>query len=74
LRRHGGSIHPNQDETCNGIDDNCDGQADEGLDMVTYFSDNDRDGYGEGTTGSESCNRPRTRPPSGATATTPTRT
>jgi hypothetical protein len=33
-------IHPTADETCNGLDDNCDGQKDEGLE------DTDADGFG----------------------------
>lgn len=34
-------------EICNGIDDNCDGQIDEGVQNV-YYADNDGDGYGTG--------------------------
>ena len=35
------------EETCNGLDDNCDGQADEGL-LVEYYQDLDGDGHGGG--------------------------
>jgi uncharacterized repeat protein (TIGR03803 family) len=40
------SVHPGATEVCNGIDDNCDGQIDEGLLNVTYYRDADGDGYG----------------------------
>lgn len=36
---------PDATEVCNGIDDNCDGQIDEGL-LVTVYLDADYDGYG----------------------------
>jgi hypothetical protein len=32
-------------EVCNGIDDDCDGQIDEGF-QITYYKDNDGDGFG----------------------------
>lgn len=35
-------------ETCNGIDDDCDGEADEGFSRETYYRDFDGDGYGAG--------------------------
>lgn len=38
------SIHPNATETCNGMDDDCDGSVDEGL--MTFYRDQDGDGYG----------------------------
>ena len=41
------NIHPGADETCNGMDDNCDGQVDEGFvcPFVTYYCDLDADGF-----------------------------
>jgi surface protein len=39
------TIHFGASETCNGMDDNCNGIADEGLEQ-TYFLDNDGDGFG----------------------------
>jgi hypothetical protein len=37
--------HPSALETCNGIDDDCDGAADDGV-LTTFFGDVDGDGYG----------------------------
>jgi hypothetical protein len=37
---------PGKPETCNGLDDNCNGQIDEGLGAVTTWPDADGDGYG----------------------------
>ena len=42
------AIHPSVAETCNGVDDNCDGQIDEGLPTGQYYKDLDGDGYGAG--------------------------
>ncbi len=44
-----GTINPAAQETCNALDDNCNGQADEGLLAGTYYADTDKDGYGVGT-------------------------
>ncbi|MEQ1568443.1 MAG: MopE-related protein [Myxococcota bacterium] len=40
------AIHPNVDEACDGVDNNCDGTIDEGLDLVTFYGDGDGDGFG----------------------------
>jgi hypothetical protein len=37
----------NTAEICNGIDDDCDGTADDGLTFITYYADADGDGYGD---------------------------
>jgi hypothetical protein len=42
-------INPNATEVCNSIDDNCDGQIDEGIVFTTYYQDFDNDGFGTGT-------------------------
>lgn len=36
-------------ETCDGADNDCDGEIDEGLDAVAWFLDGDGDGYGTGS-------------------------
>ena len=41
------AIHPGAFESCNNVDDNCDGSTDEGV-IFTYFHDGDTDGYGSG--------------------------
>ncbi len=40
-------VHPGQLEACNGVDDNCNGQVDEGV-KVSRYADLDGDGYGAG--------------------------
>jgi hypothetical protein len=39
--------HPFAAEECNGLDDNCDGEVDEGV-LTEWYLDNDGDGYGGG--------------------------
>jgi hypothetical protein len=43
------NIYPGANEVCNGIDDDCDGELENGLTFVDYFVDADGDGYGAGT-------------------------
>ena len=40
------SVHPDATEVCNGVDDDCNGTADDGLDAYAWYFDNDGDGYG----------------------------
>ncbi len=42
------AVNPGASETCNQVDDNCNGATDEGLPTQTYFADGDKDGYGAG--------------------------
>ena len=42
------SINNTPNEVCNGIDDDCDGSIDEGV-QNNYYADTDGDGYGAGT-------------------------
>ncbi len=51
-------VYPGAEEVCNGIDDNCDGSVDEGLPIVTYYPDNDGDGYGAPFPTQEGCTQP----------------
>ncbi len=41
-------INPDQVEVCNDIDDDCNGEIDEGLEYLNYFLDRDGDGFGDG--------------------------
>lgn len=41
------SVHPGATETLNGIDDDCDGDVDEGLSSIGWYDDDDGDGYGD---------------------------
>ena len=51
------NINSNATETCNTIDDNCDGQIDEGVQTV-YFIDNDGDTYGNPSVSILACTQP----------------
>jgi parallel beta-helix repeat protein len=48
--------HPSA-EVCNGLDDNCDGQVDEGL-LVTFYRDADGDGFGDAGVTTQACAAP----------------
>lgn len=45
-------------ETCNGVDDDCDGSTDEGFSPATYYADADGDGYGDSGTTTTDCTTP----------------
>ncbi len=51
------SIHPGADETCNGLDDDCDGEVDEDV-LLTFYADNDGDGYGVSDNQVQACEAP----------------
>jgi len=41
------AINPGASETCNGLDDNCDGTVDTGFHTIWFYQDADGDGYGD---------------------------
>ncbi|MFO0692449.1 MAG: putative metal-binding motif-containing protein [Polyangiales bacterium] len=43
------NVHPGAAEQCNGVDDNCNGQLEDGAPQVTCYKDNDKDGYHDAT-------------------------
>jgi hypothetical protein len=50
-------IHPGAAEVCNGIDEDCDATADDGLATTTFYKDNDNDSYGAQASGTKvACN------------------
>ncbi|MBX7108528.1 MAG: putative metal-binding motif-containing protein [Chitinophagales bacterium] len=51
------AIHPNAAEKCNGIDENCNTQIDEGV-KITFYADADNDGYGNPAVSSPACAAP----------------
>ncbi len=51
------NIHPGNTEICDGLDNNCDGNVDEGV-LLTFYRDLDMDGYGDPLTTTTSCSSP----------------
>jgi parallel beta-helix repeat protein len=51
------SINPEASEVCNGSDDNCNDQIDEGV-TITYYADTDGDGYGNLGNSTQACTSP----------------
>jgi hypothetical protein len=51
------SIHPGAEEICDGIDNDCDDEVDEGM-LSTWYADGDGDGWGDDGAPTEACDAP----------------
>ena len=56
------AVHPAATETCNGVDDDCDGLTDDDdggvVGTTTWYRDGDGDGYGDSSRSVDSCDAP----------------
>ena len=52
------AVYPNNIESCDGIDNDCNGQVDDNITVSTYYLDADNDGYGDEGTTTTACSQP----------------
>lgn len=51
-------VHPGAAETCDQVDEDCNGDVDDGLPTQTWYPDADKDGYGDDDAAVDACGRP----------------
>ena len=51
-------IHPEAEELCNGLDDDCNGELDNGFDLKLFYTDADGDGFGTQFPATAACEKP----------------
>ena len=56
---HSETTYPGAEELCNGVDDDCDDELDEGHERVDWCVDEDLDGYGDPETCEQACASPQ---------------
>lgn len=52
------TAYPGAPELCNGLDDDCDAQVDDGVTNSTWYADADADGYGNANVSTSACSKP----------------
>ncbi len=52
------SVHPDAEEWCDGVDNDCDGQVDEDIAYADWYADEDGDGYGDPDNSVNACQQP----------------
>lgn len=52
------SVYPGALEICDGLDNNCDGNIDEGLSFISFYADSDNDGFGNTNVTISACSAP----------------
>jgi len=51
------SVHPDAEEECDGVDNDCDDLIDEDLEQ-TWYADSDQDGFGDSDASTQACEQP----------------
>ncbi len=52
------AVRPGASDVCDGVDNNCDGAVDDGQTRLTWYRDQDGDGYGNISTATQNCQQP----------------